>query len=93
MAHNKLSMYKTAIVESANGLSVVYHKTPIVSKNANGDITLNSGGYESVTTKKKMNQAANQFGLGFGVFQKNYVWYVTYKGQTLEFYDGIKLAA
>lgn len=31
------------------------------------------------TTKLRMNQAANQFGLGFGVYQKNHAWFVVIK--------------
>ena len=61
---------------------VVYHNTPVVK--FNGDkIILDSGGYKTLTTKTRMNQAANQFGLGFFVFQKGYDWYVDYQGTRL----------
>jgi hypothetical protein len=40
-------------------------------------ITLDHGGWMTVTTKLRMNQAANQFMLGFGVHQKDYEWFVT----------------
>jgi hypothetical protein len=92
MAYNRLSMYKTRIENTDNVMQVIYHNTAIVSvDNSSGNITLNSGGYESVTTKRKMNQASRQFNLGYSVFQKNFIWYVTYKDETMEFYDGMIL--
>jgi len=37
-----------------------------------------------------MNQTSNQFDLDFGVYQKDYEWFVdTPKGETLDFFDGI----
>jgi hypothetical protein len=32
-----------------------------------------------------MNQAANQFKLGYNVFQKAHRWFVTWKGATIPF--------
>jgi hypothetical protein len=87
---NKLSSYRTTIRGNDNGgLEVVYVSTPIVT--LEGDtVTLNSGGWETVTTKRKMNQASNQFGLGFGVFQKEWVWFVDLpNGETVKFVDGM----
>lgn len=46
----------------------------------------------TVTTKRKMNQTANQFGLEFGVHQKNFTWFVTTPlGDTIPFKDGMKI--
>ena len=71
--------------------SVVYVRTPIVEWD-DETITLKSGGWETVTTKRKMNQSSLQFGLGFGVYQRNYEWFVdTPKGETVSFVDGMKL--
>lgn len=63
---------------------VVYHQTCVVRWNSER-IILNTGGYETVTTKRRMNQAANQFRLGFQVYQQNHVWYVDYAGMSLRF--------
>lgn len=55
-------------------------------------VILNSGGWRTVTTKTRMNQAANQFGLGYGVYQRKGEWFVdTPDGQTLEFKDGMMI--
>ena len=91
MAHNRLSNYRTTWTETNGKGSVVYVHTPIVEWNED-TITLKSGGWESVTTKRKMNQSALQFGLGFGVYQRNYKWFVdTPTGETLNFVDGMEL--
>ena len=89
MAYNKLSTYKTTWFNDGSHGGVTYHRTNIVSW-FDGKITLRSGGWESVTTKRKMNQASNQFDLGFGVFQKNYEWFVDLpNGETVPFVDGM----
>lgn len=91
MAYNQLSTYKTAWTGDDVEGCVIYTKTKIAEWNED-TITLNSGGWETVTTKRKMNQLAHQFCLGFGVFQKNYVWYVTTpQGDTVEFVDGMTI--
>jgi hypothetical protein len=60
-----------------NGAKVYYHRTCIVSFNKT-HIMLDTGGWWTVTTKLRMNQASNQFDLGFRVYQKEGVWYVSY---------------
>lgn len=73
-----LSNYKTTIsADTTASIIVTYCNTQIVRVNKDGSITLNTGGYETVTTKKKMNQAAQQFGLGYSVSQRDFQWYVT----------------
>ena len=71
---------------------VVYHSTPVVSFD-NETITLRTDGWTTGTTKTRMNQAANQFGLGFYVFQKDYTWYVAMPdGRTEPFTDMVSFA-
>ena len=90
MAYNKLSPYCTTVSGDHDYMRVTYHSTSIV-KFSSSEIILNSGGWQSVTTKRKMNQASNQFNLGFAVFQDDHIWYVTFKGQTLLYKDGMIL--
>jgi hypothetical protein len=71
-------------------ITVKYHSTEVV-KVEGGVITLNSGGWRTNTTKNRMNQASNQFDLGFTVSQESFNWYITHKGQSFNFLDGIKL--
>ena len=67
----------TTVARDADGvLRVTYHATAVVTVAADGTVTLNSGGWRTATTKARMNQAANQLGLGFSVYQEKGDWYV-----------------
>ena len=80
---------RTATKVEHRGLEtfVRYHNTDVVQFDSLY-ITLNTGGWETATTKLRMNQASNQFGLGYQVYQKDYRWYVVISqldGETVEF--------
>jgi len=67
-------------IQTKNGITeIVYHQTPVVKFDAKS-ITLNTGGYRTATTKRRMNQAAKMFDLGYSVVQKDFVWYVVNPG-------------
>jgi hypothetical protein len=73
-----LSNYRTTVsADDTASVIVTYVSTQIVRVNRDDTITLNTGGYETVTTKRKMNQAAAQFHLGYSVWQRDHQWYVT----------------
>jgi len=63
---------------------IVYHSTAVVTFD-NEKITLDDGGWATNTTKRRMNQASNQFGLGYRVYSKDWQWYVDYKGEVIPF--------
>jgi len=63
---------------------MIYHGTAVVKWDA-GRIVLDTGGWQSVTTKERMNQAAHIYGLGFKVYQESHQWLVIYQGETLPF--------
>jgi hypothetical protein len=82
---SKVSGVKTVISRDSNGNQFVqYHYTRVVEWNSR-EIILNTGGWETPTTKNRMNQTSNQFNLGFSVYQKNHNWYVSYKGEDIKF--------
>ena len=83
---------KTATtVYTENGFTCVkYHWTNVVKFNAE-KIILDSNAFSTVTTKARMNQTSNQFNLGYQVFQKDFAWFVDFKGETLDYYDHIEL--
>jgi len=86
---DKLSAYRTSVMATGDRLAVVYVSTLIVDKVGN-EITLDSGGWQTVTTKRKMNQAARQFALGYSVYQRNFKWLVDLPtGETVPFEDGM----
>ncbi len=86
-----LGTHKTTVSTDGEGITrITYHNT-IVVKYDNLNITLDSGGYETTSTKARMNQASNQFSLGYQVFQKDFTWYIKTNTQTIKFFDGIML--
>ena len=81
----------TKVRHTAKTISVTYHDTEIVKVEFGKQITLRSGGWETATTKRRMNQAAAEFDLDFQVWQELRKWYVAWKGKTIEFEDGMTL--
>ena len=54
----------------------------------NRELTLFDGGWQSNTTKSRLNALCNEFGTGFGVFQKNWEWFISdFKNVKKEFVD------
>ena len=41
------------------------------------ELALFDGGWQTVTTKSRLNALCNEFATGFGVFQKNWDWFVS----------------
>ena len=54
-------------------------------------VKLDSCGYETVTTKSRLNALLEEVKFGCKVFQKNFDWFVRYNGQTASFWDGMIL--
>lgn len=78
----------TIIAYHDDGIDLIYHNTAVVTYKKDNTIRLNSGGYRSITTKARMNDALGNRGY---VFQKNYKWYFHAGGITREFVDGITI--
>jgi len=72
---DRLSNYRTLWDTCGDTGGVSYVRTRIVEWDAD-TITLRTGGWRTVTTKRKMNQAARQFGLGYSVFQHDFDWFI-----------------
>ena len=54
-------------------------------------VKLDSCGYETVTTKSRLNAILEEVKYGCRVFQKNFNWFVSYNGETASFWDGMIL--
>lgn len=91
----------TSIRKEKFSTIVRYHQTDVVQiETCDGlrgqvtKVTLRSGGWRTLTTKARMNQTANQFGLNFEVFQRNFEWFVQLrgfeKGTTMPFEEGME---
>lgn len=78
--------------ERENGFEIVLHHTPILTFWSGGTLTLNSGGYQTVTTKARLNEVLQP--LGLTIWQKKGQWYVAEFGNekdALKFYDGMEI--
>ena len=71
---------------------VYLHGNHIATYNyANKELSLFDGGWQSNTTKSRLNALCNELATGFSVFQKNWNWYVSdFQGKVVKYwYDGI----
>lgn len=82
---SKIVANNTVEYERENGDRVIrLHSTDIITFKANGDIVLDSGGWQTVTTKERM----NRFG-PFQVWQRNKMWWVDCEDTIYAYADGI----
>mgnify|MGYP007063378087 FL=1 len=78
--------------ESTNCSQVYLHGHQIATLDHNTNaLKLDSCGYESVTTKSRLNAILEEVKWGCRVFQKNWNWFVSYNGTTTDFIDGMIL--
>ena len=54
-------------------------------------LKLSSCGWQTNTTKSRLNAILYEVNWGCKVFQKNFDWFVSYNGQTKDFFDGMIL--
>ena len=72
-------------ISNENGITRVrYHATNVVTFD-DETIILDSGGWCTATTKARMNQTADQYGLGFHVYQEDWIWFVETKQGIMPF--------
>ena len=87
--------HEVATTVSPSG--VTYHQTEVVRYHGGNEFTLDSGGWRTVTTKRRMNQAAQHWGRGFRVYQKAGEWFVSIfaadDGRDFQFRDGMTVHA
>ena len=78
--------------ESTNCSSIYLHghQIAVVDHNLKA-VKLSSCGYETVTTKSRLNAILDEVKYGCRVFQKNFNWFVSYNDQTASFWDGMIL--
>ena len=78
--------------ESTNCSSIFLHGHQIATFDHNTQaVKLSSCGYETNTTKSRLNAILDEVKYGCRVFQKQWNWFVSYNGQTKDFVDGMIL--
>jgi len=76
-------------VDSEGFTSVRLHGNRIAEIEPNGDIILSSCGWDTPTTKSRLNAVLDCFVSGCGIFQKDFTWYVG--NLNTPFFDGFKI--
>jgi len=83
----KLIACSTLHIEYCNKtIAIRYHDTDVITF-GNNYIILNSGGFRTKTTKKRINQHLGH--LQFSAYARNGSWFVKTPKGVYEFYDGI----
>ena len=78
--------------DSTNCSSVYLHGHQIATLDHNTNaLKLDSCGYETVTTKSRLNAILEEVKYGCRVFQKQFEWFISYQGQTESFWNGMIL--
>ena len=78
--------------ESTNCSTVFLHGHSIATyDHALKAVKISSCGYETVTTKSRLNAILQEVKPGCGVFQKNFDWFVSFRDDVKDFWDGMIL--
>lgn len=87
------SIRDTAVIRYSNEVHIKYHSTSVAVFLSDGDIWLNSGGWRTTTTKRRINAALN--GTGWRVWQDGGVWYIGKVSENVKytFTDGMQVAS
>ena len=79
----------TRVEVNKHGDTFVYlHGHNIATISNNGDIRLSSCGWETVTTKSRLNAVLDCFVYGVGIIQRDFQWYITGRNFRESFFDG-----
>ena len=78
--------------ESTNCSNVFLHGHNIATvDHSTNAVKISSCGWQTVTTKSRLNAILSEVKYGCSVFQKNWNWFVSFKGETTGFLDGMIL--
>ena len=78
--------------ENTNCSQVFLHGHNIATvDHATKAVKISSCGWQTVTTKSRLNAILSEVKYGCSVFQKNWNWYVSFNRQTQDFIDGMIL--
>ena len=86
----------TTITTAPDGtVAVRYHRTDVATLHPDGTVTLRTGGWRTVTTKRRINQALRYFGVPTVLYQFKWDWYLAPydQGERIPFHDGMRIRA
>jgi len=82
----------TSVVIDDSNDALVYLHGNFIARVSQHFVQLFDGGWQSVTTKSRLNAILSDFHFGSSVYQKNWDWFVSLQsGGNLPFYSGIEL--
>ncbi len=84
----------TSVQIQEDGDALVFLHGNFIARVSDRFVDLHDGGWQSVTTKSRLNAICFEFGSTprTGIFQKNWQWFVTlFDGTTTPFFSGIQL--
>jgi len=80
------------INKPVNCAQIFLHRNQIATYDYNTkSVLLSSCGWETVTTKSRLNAILHEVKYGASVYQRNWDWFVNFRQQTTSFFDGIIL--
>jgi hypothetical protein len=82
-----------SINEEGNSVAIIKLHGNHIGTVTNDTLLLFDGGWQSNTTKSRLNALCYEFATGYRVFQKNWDWFVSdFQGNSSDFVDGYTLA-
>tara|TARA_B100001057_G_scaffold500262_1_gene614366 strand:- start:1841 stop:2158 length:318 start_codon:yes stop_codon:yes gene_type:complete len=88
---SNFSSSNTMVQSDETGSMIYLHGNHIATVKDNS-IVLFDGGWQSNTTKSRLNALLDEFSYGMRVFQKQFEWFVGYKNVKEDFVSGMELA-
>ena len=86
-----LKIANSQVISYTNSSDVYLHGN-LIARIGETWMELFDGGYQSNTTKSRLNALLSAFGMeGEYVFQKNFQWFVQYQGAPIPFFSGMRL--
>jgi len=87
VGQKKIGRNTYAGVDECGTAYVKLHATRVVQVKSDGSVILNSGGWQTSTTKDRINQVLRALNKSEGVWQKKFEWFLGER----EFEDGMKV--
>ena len=88
-----LSNTRVEFNDSTNCSSVFLHGHNIATvDHSTNAVKISSCGWQTVTTKSRLNAILSEVKYGCRVFQKQFDWYLSTNNQTVDFWDGMILS-
>jgi hypothetical protein len=79
----------TAVITQGEIVEVLLHGNKIAT--IGGTLQIFDGGWQSKTTKSRLNAILKEYGHGASIFQKNFEWFVNDNGKDVPFESGMIL--